>query len=69
MRVSKGAGKLKENAGKIEFTREYFTKRVITEAAEKGLSRVWICGPPKMNCDTAKVLVENGYTNEHFLLV
>jgi NAD(P)H-flavin reductase len=54
--VSKNAEKIQNDAGKIEFTREYFSKRVVTEASMRGFSRVWICGPPKMGTDTAKIL-------------
>lgn len=69
LRVSKNADKLSGKGGEIEFTREYFTKRVIAEAAVKGLSRVWICGPPKLNTDTATVLEENGYGKDKYMFV
>ena len=69
MRVSKNADKIQEATGKIEFTREYFSKRVISEGAVKGFSRFWICGPPKLNTDTTKILVENGYQTHSYLLV
>lgn len=62
LRVSKNRDQLRDT-GKIEFTREYFNKRILSEAAMKGLSRVWICGPPKMSSESAAILVENGYTN------
>lgn len=69
MRVSKNADKLEGKLGSIEFTREYFTKRVVSEAAKEGLSRVWICGPPKLNTDTGKVLLENGHSRETILFL
>jgi len=56
LRVSKNADQLK-NTGKIEFTKEYFNKRIVSEAEVKGLSRIWICGPPKMSSETASTLV------------
>lgn len=69
VRVSKNGEKLHGKAGSIEFTRDYFNKRVLTEAAVEGFSRVWICGPPKLNTDTANILLENGYSNQQFLLI
>lgn len=69
LRVSKNADKLQGKLGSIEFTRDYFTKRVLSEAAKEGLSRVWICGPPKLNTDTGKVLIENGYSRETILFL
>lgn len=69
MRVSKNPEKLSRMTEAIEFTREYFNKRVLTEAAEKGLSRIWICGPPKLNSDIGKILLENGYSRESFLFL
>jgi ferredoxin-NADP reductase len=69
MRVSKNPEKLSKITEAIEFTREYFNKRVLTEAAEKGLSRIWICGPPKLNSDIGKILLENGYSRESFLFL
>lgn len=68
LRVSKNRDQLRDT-GKIEFTKEYFTKRIVSEAEVKGLSRVWICGPPKMSSESASVLVENGYTNKQYLLI
>jgi NAD(P)H-flavin reductase len=50
-------------------TREYFNKRVLVESSISGFSRVWICGPPKLNTDTASILLENGYSNDDFLLI
>ena len=57
LRVSKNADKLSKSAGNIQFTREYFNKRVLAEASVQGFSRVWICGPPKLNTDTANILL------------
>ena len=68
LRVSKNRDQLRDT-GKIEFTREYFNKRIVSEAAVKGLSRVWICGPPKMSSESASALVENGFTNKQYLLI
>ena len=68
MRVSRNADKLTKTR-KLEFTREYFNKMVIQEAKVRGLARVWVCGPPKMNSEIAYMLVENGFTNKEFLLV
>jgi hypothetical protein len=48
IRVSRNADQLRSR-GKIEFTREYFNNMTVTEAEKKGLSKVWICGPPRMN--------------------
>ena len=69
MRVSRNKDQLPPERANIEFTREYFTKRVISEAAVSGLSRVWICGPPKMCTSAASILLAHGYTSKHFLLV
>ena len=69
MRISRNGEALQKEAGRIEFTRDYFSKRVVTEASEKGFSKVWICGPPRLNTDTAKILLENGYNEKDFLLV
>jgi NAD(P)H-flavin reductase len=63
LRVSKNGEKLQSGSRNVEFTRDYFNKRVLAEASIEGFSRVWICGPPKLNTDTAKILLENGYTN------
>lgn len=56
MRVSKNPERLLYK-GKIEFTRDYFNKRVVSEATTEGLSRVWICGPPKLTTDAANALL------------
>jgi len=69
LRVSKNAEKISNNAGNIEFTREYFNKRVVSEASVKGFSKVWICGPPTMSTNTAMILEENGYRGNNYLLV
>ena len=68
LRFSRNADQLRTR-GKIEFTREYFNNRTVTEAGVKGLSRVWICGPPKMNHDISAILYKNGYTNKDILMV
>ncbi len=39
------------------------------EASIEGLSRIWICGPPKLNTDIANILLENGYSHDSFLLL
>lgn len=69
IRVSKNADKLKKNAGNIEFVTEYFNKRTIFEVEKKGFSKVWICGPPKLNFDTTKTLVDHGYTQKHYQII
>jgi NAD(P)H-flavin reductase len=53
LRVSKDEQLLKQMDSKIQFTRDYFTNRVVTESKAADFSRVWICGPPKMATDTA----------------
>jgi NAD(P)H-flavin reductase len=61
MRVSKHADVLQRDCGRIDFTREYFNKRMLNEAEMPGLSRVWICGPPRLNNECASLLKESGY--------
>jgi hypothetical protein len=69
MRVSKNPQQISALPSKIEFTKDYFNKRVLSEAAAEGLARVWICGPPKLSSDTALALLESGIKRESFLLV
>jgi NAD(P)H-flavin reductase len=69
LRVSKKAEQLTSLKSKIEFTKDYFNKRVVAEATAEGLSRVWICGPPKLSSDTATALLESGIKRESFLLL
>lgn len=69
LRVSKNPQQLSSLHSKIEFTKDYFNKRVLSEAALEGLSRVWICGPPKLSSDTALALLESGIKRESFLLI
>lgn len=69
LRVSKNEKDLKKESGKIEFTRDYFTSRMVSESKADDFSRVWICGPPKMATDTAEALLENGIAREKFLLL
>ncbi len=69
MRVSKNQQDISSLSSKIEFTRDYFNKRVIAEAKESGLARVWICGPPKLNSETAAGLLESGINRHSILLV
>lgn len=69
MRVSKNQQQISAIDSKIEFTRDYFNKRVVAEAGEAGVARVWICGPPKLSSDTAAGLLDSGIKREAFLLV
>jgi NAD(P)H-flavin reductase len=61
MRVSKNEKEVSAQKSGIEFTRDYFTERVLTEGEVENFSRFWICGPPKMSAETAKTLLQNGY--------
>lgn len=54
---------------KISLTNERFDKMIIAEAKTEQLSRIYICGPPRMNTDTAKSLLAAGFNKNHFLLV
>lgn len=69
MRVSKNADKLSSLKSKIEFTKDYFNKRIVSEAMSENLARVWICGPPKLSSDTAAALLQSGIKRESLLLV
>jgi Na+-transporting NADH:ubiquinone oxidoreductase subunit NqrF len=69
MRVSKNEKEVSSVKSGIEFTRDYFTDRVLTEGEVKNFSRYWICGPPKMSTDTAKNLLKNGVKRESILLL
>ncbi len=69
LRVSKNEQALRNSESKIEFTRDYFTKRVIAESSSNDFSRVWICGPPKMCTEVASNLLSSGYAKNSFLLL
>jgi NAD(P)H-flavin reductase len=69
LRVSKNEGQLKKDQSGIEFTRDYFENRVVSEATVSDFSRVWICGPPRMATETAKILLQSDIPRESFLLL
>lgn len=59
MRVKKGIEFIRTNYSSIGFQKDYFNNNLKEHLKEGNISQVYICGPPQMNSDVGKLMVDN----------
>jgi len=59
MRIKKGEDLIRNNYQNITFQKDYFTSNIKKHLKKGNISQIYICGPPQMNADVGKVMVEN----------